>query len=271
MRFHALVLTGSTLLLGALGAARASAHPGITGYSGKPYNGVSETCTTNCHAKGGAAPALTITVPASVQAGSTNAMRIVVAGNKPRTSMNAAFSDGVKTTKGLNTDTPLPKEEPTEIAAVVPPPSGATGTYDFTFTAPPVAGTITMWVAGMAASGNGTNGDGVAAAMRTITVTGGVADAGSDSGGPSDAGGSEGGGPGDGGPGAVGSTDAGGSSSGSSGTSGSVPRGEDAPDDGGGCGVASTNDAPGGFGGLTLGAVAALGAWRLRRRSPRSR
>jgi len=257
LRFLALALTGSFLLLG---AARASAHPGITGYSGKPYNGVSETCTTNCHAKGVAAPALTITVPASVQAGSTNAVKIVVAGNKTRTSMNAAFSDGVKTTKGSNTDTPLPKEEPTEIAAVVPPPNGAAGTYDFTFTAPPTAGTITMWVAGMAASGNGTNGDGVAATTRTITVTGGGTDAGTDAAGLFDAGGSDAGGLADGGRGPIGSADAG--------SSGSAPRAEDAPDDSGGCAVSAASDAPGGLAVLAFGTLI---AWRLRRRSKASR
>ena len=239
-------------------AARAHAHPGTTGYSGKPYNGVSETCTTNCHAKGVAPPTLTITVPASVQAGSTNAVKIVVAGNKSRTSLNAAFSDGVKTTKGANTDTPLPKEEPTEIAAVVPPPSGGSATYDFTFTAPLVSGTITMWVAGMAASGNGTNGDGVANAVRTITVTGAGSDAGSDAGGPADSGvvadasASDAAAP----PGAP--RDPGG------GTSGAPSNGE-TPDAGdGGCAVVTgASDGPGSVVALGLVIAAAL---RLRRR-----
>jgi MYXO-CTERM domain-containing protein len=155
-----LVITaGASLLVG--WETETSAHPGVTGYSGKPYNGMSETCTTNCHATGGAAPTLTITAPTTVQAGSTTSVTIVVAGNKSRTSMNAAFSDGVK--------------EPTEVAATVPPPNGATGTYKFSFIAPQRNGPVTMWVAGMAASGNGTGGDGIANATRTITVIGAVA------------------------------------------------------------------------------------------------
>jgi MYXO-CTERM domain-containing protein len=169
-----LVITaGASLLVG--WETETSAHPGVTGYSGKPYNGMSETCTTNCHATGGAAPTLTITAPTTVQAGSTTSVTIVVAGNKSRTSMNAAFSDGVKTIEGANTDTPLPVEEPTEVAATVPPPNGATGTYKFSFIAPQRNGPVTMWVAGMAASGNGTGGDGIANATRTITVIGAVA------------------------------------------------------------------------------------------------
>ncbi len=257
MRFTALALTASFVLLV---AGRAAAHPGVTGYSGKPYNGVSETCTTNCHAKGGAAPTLTITVPASVVAGSTNAVTVVVAGTKPRTSFNAAFSDGVKTIKGTNTDTPLPKEEPTEIAAKVPPPNGATGTYDFTFIAPPSAGTITMWVAGMAASGNGTNGDGVANAVRTITVTGGTTtDAGVDSGPGTDAGGSDAGAGSDGAAPPPGGSDAGGASSSGDPRSGA----DDAPADSGGCVVSPRSAAPGG---LALVAAVAVAALRLRRR-----
>ena len=256
MRFAALALTASLVVLV---AGPAAAHPGITGYSGKPYNGVSETCTTNCHAKGGAAPTLTITVPASVVAGSTNAVKVVVAGNKTRTSFNAAFSDGVKTVKGTNTDTPLPKEEPTEIAAKVPPPNGATGTYDFTFIAPPSAGTITMWVAGMAASGNGTSGDGVANAVRTITVTGGTTDAGTDGGGSTDAGGTDAGARTDAATEPPSSADAGATTSGSDPPSGS----EGAPAESGGCAVSTPSAAPGGIALVVTGALVAL---RLRRR-----
>ena len=167
-----------------LAPASSSAHPGITGYSGKPYNGMSETCTTNCHAKGGAnPPALTITVPSTVVAGSTSQVSVVVAGTRVRTSFNAAFTDGVKTIKGTNTDTPLPAQEPTEVGAIVPPPGGGSATYKFSFIAPSAAGTVTMYVAGMAASGAGTNGDAVTATTRTITViasdAGSVTDAGS--------------------------------------------------------------------------------------------
>lgn len=254
MRFAALTITASFVIFA---AGRATAHPGITGYSGKPYNGVSETCTTNCHAKGGAAPTLTIIAPVSVVAGSTNAVKVVVTGTKTRTSFNAAFTDGVKTVKGTNTDTPLPKEEPTEIAATVPPPNGGTGTYDFAFIAPPNAGTITMWVAGMAASGNGMTGDGVANAVRTITVTGGTTtDAGTDSG--TDAGIR------DGGPGTDAAAPPSGADAGGASRGGDLPPGEgDPPADSGGCAVSPGRPAAGG---LALVAAVAVAALRLRRR-----
>ena len=233
-------------------AGGAAAHPGITGYSGKPYFGASDTCTTKCHAKGGTPPTLSITVPASVQAGSTNAVKIVVAGNKTRTSLNAAFSDGAKTIKGANTDTPLPNEEPTEIAAVVPPPKGATATYDFTFVAPRTAGTLTLWVAGMAANGNGTNGDGVTNATRSITVTGGST---TDAGGESDAGRFDAAAPAEGGVGPVGAADGGGRAS-----SGATSSPDGAPADSGGCAIAAR--APAGFVAVAILALAVLGARR---------
>lgn len=200
-------------------APSAGAHPGITGYSGKPYNGTPETCTTNCHAKGANPPTLTIMVPTSVVAGSTSQVTIVVAGNRVRTSLNAAFTDGVKTIKGTNTDTPLPAQEPTELAAVDPPPSGATATYKFSFIAPNVPGAITMYVAGMAANGSGTGGDAVATTTRAITVTaldaGMALDAGSSSGTSGTSGGSSGGG-------TSGTSTSGGTDGGSSGTSGTA-------------------------------------------------
>jgi len=229
----------ATLLL----AGAASAHPGITGYSGKPYNGTSETCTTNCHAKGGAnPPTLTITVPTTVAAGSTSQVTVKVAGNRARTSFNAAFTDGVKTTKGTNTDTPLPAQEPTEIAATDPPPSGATATYRFSFLAPKTAGPLTMYVAGMAANGSGTGGDAITTTTRMITVTapdaGTTTDAGSSGGGDaSTSGGTSG---------TSGSVDGGGSSGGTSGatasSSGNASPAADEGDDSG-CAIRAPSQA----------------------------
>lgn len=195
------------LVLGALMFSSVDAHasPGITGYSGKPYDGIADTCESVCHKNNSAPPTLTITVPSSVTANSKVDVTIVVAGSKQRTSMNAALSDGVVATKGTNTDIPFPVETPGEVGAVVPPPSGATGTYRFSFVAPKTNGPISLWVAAMSASGSGTGGDGVAKDKRTIMVTGGTApdpdagaeepqgpstnDAGSDAGGGSSSGG----------------------------------------------------------------------------------
>jgi hypothetical protein len=212
------------------GLRDASAHPGITGYSGKPYNGVSETCTTNCHAAGANPPTVTITAPATVPAGSTSLVTVVVAGNRMRTSMNAAFTDGTKTTKGSNTDTPLPSQEPTEIATVVPPPGGKSATYKFSFIAPNVAGPIKLYVSGMAANGSGAGGDAVTSTSQTITVTaadgGSPADAGTDSGSAGNAGASSGGTSG---------------TSGTSGTGGAQPTDAGTGDPGSSSGSASSS------------------------------
>ena len=255
-------------------ARSAGAHPGITGYSGKPYNGTSETCTTNCHAKGANPPTLTITVPTSVVAGSTSQVTIVVAGNRVRTSLNAAFTDGVKTIKGTNTDTPLPAQEPTELAAVDPPPSGATATYKFSFIAPQVPGAITMYVSGMAANGSGTGGDAVATTTRAITVTaldaGMASDAGSSSG--TSGGGTSG--TSTSGTSTSGGTD-GGSSSGISGTAASssdtaAPAADDGSDSGCSIGADAAGRSAGGsvsLSALGLSALLCLSTI-LRRRTP---
>jgi hypothetical protein len=273
LRARAVLLFSAAVV--ALAAPRvASAHPGITGYSGKPYNGMSETCTTNCHAKGGAnPPTLTITVPSSVVAGSTSQVTVAVAGTRVRTSFNAAFSDGVKTIKGTNTDTPLPAQEPTEVGAVVPPPSGASASYKFSFIAPSTPGAVTMYVAGMAANGAGTNGDAVTTTTRTITVTapdaGAATDAGSSGGSDASASGGT-----SGTSGTSASTDGGGSS-GTSGTA-SSSSGKSSPasgDDGdaGGCAVsprARGNALDSSLLALTLG-VALAACARRRTRSRR--
>lgn len=170
LRTPALALAVS---LSALFVARvAAANPGITGYSGKPYNGVTDTCKTNCHVGGGTAPTLDITVPTAMKAGDTAAVTLVINGTRTRTSMNAALSDGVTATKGQNTEIPFPVQTPGEVAAVAPPPNGANGTYKFSFVAPNKNGPITLWIAAMSANGTGSGGDGVATATRTITVSG---------------------------------------------------------------------------------------------------
>lgn len=158
-------------------ASAASANPGISGYSGKPYFGMAQTCDSTCHEATSPAPKLTLTIPTTVQAGSTNDVTLVVEGTREATSFDAAFSDGVKVIKGTNTEIPFPVETPEEVVAKTPVPAGASATYAFSFVAPKSNGPITLWVAGMSASGKGTGGDGVAKTTRTITVVGGAAPA----------------------------------------------------------------------------------------------
>lgn len=224
-------------------SSAASANPGITGYAGKPYFGTADTCETNCHKPPSTpVPTITLTVPASVQAGSKNDVTLVVNGTRARTAFNAAFSDGVVVTAGSNSQVPFPIETPEEVATVDPPPAGATGTYKFSFTAPQTNGTITLWVAAMSASGAGTANDAVVKTTRTIMVTGGTTaptDAGASSSGTasSTSGSSSGGaGTGDAGP----SSSSGGESASSSGSGGSGRR-LPSSDDGGGCRVTASS------------------------------
>ena len=228
----------AALAISVAGLRDASAHPGITGYSGKPYNGVSETCTTNCHAAGANPPTVIINAPATVGAGSTSQVTVVVAGNRTRTLMNAAFTDGTKTINGSNTDTPLAAQEPTEIATEVPPPPGKSATYKLSFLAPNVPGPIKLYVSGMAANGSGTGGDAVTSTSQTIIVT--AADGGS----PADAGsGSCSGSAGDAG--------ASSGTSGASGTGGGQPgTGSGSGDPGSSSGGASSSGAAGAAGGV---------------------
>lgn len=230
------------LLASGMASSTASANPGINGYSGKPYFGQADTCETNCHKAGTPVPTITLTIPATVQAGSKTDVTLVVGGTRARTSFDAAFSDGVVVTAAQNTFVPFPMETPDEVVAVDPPPSGATGTYKFSFTAPATNGTIMLWVAAMSASGAGTANDGVAKTTRTITVVGGtnpLPDAGtSSSGGSSSGTASSSGATSDGGTSSSGGGSAGGSSSGS-GASGRRPGSSDD----GGCQVARGTDA----------------------------
>ena len=227
---------------------------------------MAETCTTNCHGGGGAPPTLNITVPSTMKAGESAEVTIVVDGTRTRTSMNAALSDGVKATKGQNTEIPFPVETPGEVAAVTPPPNGADGTYKFTFVAPNKNGPITLWVAGMSANGSGSGGDGVATATRTITVSGattpppadGGEDGGSSTNDPSDAGSRS--------DAASNDDDADDDERSSSGTR---RRSSTSGDDSGGCAAARARPVAADAGALASGALAALALVLSRRRSRR--
>lgn len=252
----------------------ASASPGINGYSGKPYFGVGDTCETNCHKQSTPIPTITLTIPTTVQAGSKNDVKLVVSGTRARTSFDAAFSDGVVVTAGQNTKVPFPVETPDEVVAVDPPPSGATGTYEFSFTAPQTNGTITLWVAAMSASGAGTANDGVAKTTRTITVTGGTnpvpdAGGGASSSGGSSSGTTSSGGTTDGGAGSSSGGDDDDESSSSSSGSGIGGRRLPSSDDGGGCHSAPSTDAS--WLAIALAVTAAARGRARRRPSARGR
>ncbi|MBX3233652.1 MAG: hypothetical protein KIT84_21135 [Labilithrix sp.] len=152
-------------------ASGAGANPDISGYSGKPYDGVADTCTTNCHAGASPAPTLTITAPESIKAGESGEITIVVNGTRTATALNAALTTGAVATAGQNTVVPFPDEQPSEVAsgrAV----NGANGTYKFTFVPPNRNGNITLYVSAMSTNlDRNRNNDGVKSETRTIMVT----------------------------------------------------------------------------------------------------
>lgn len=257
----------ATLLI----SGSAFASPGITAYNGKPSaSGDTSRCTTVCHAAAGAAPTLDINVPTAMKAGETGAVTVVVkgTGERDRTSLSASFSNGVKASKGQNTEVPFPDVDPGDVAAVIPPPSGRNGTYKFSFVAPNRNGPISLWIAGMSASGQGSGGDGAAYEKRTIMISGATEmpeeDAGSSSGNtsssgsPSSSSSSSSGTPSEE-PGSSSGDDEPGSTSSSSGR----PRRLGSSDDSGGCSLAGS---PVDLGVLAPPALVALTLLAARRR-----
>ena len=144
----------------------ASATRGVTGYSGKPYNGNRETCA-QCHS-GGTAPTVTITNVGTVTAGSTNQVTVRVSGNL--TAVNIAMADGTEVTPIQN----LRLEFPANAELVANPAPIAENDYRFSFKAPQRNGTHTIWATGLTSNNNSaTSGDGVRSVTQTFTVTGG--------------------------------------------------------------------------------------------------
>lgn len=145
-------------------ASRASATRGVSGYSGKPYEGASATCTP-CHAAGAAQPSVVITAPPRAKIGSSNEVSIVVDGTSGRTALNAAMPDGVLVSAVQNL-----RVELAELVGSPSPLNGNTGTYRFSFVAPTTLGVYRIWASGMASDGTSSNGDGVTSVHEDVTV-----------------------------------------------------------------------------------------------------
>jgi len=242
----------------------ASANPGYTGGTGKPYNGTVIRCS-NCHS-GGTATVTIGGLPATMTAGQEAQVTVQVAGGTNATTFNAAFSAGT-CTGGNNTEIPFPGVSPDEVtpraAAGGPLPyvsGGGNVTYNFTFKAPNQNGTVTMYAVGVGTNNNGsTAGENIGFATRTTTVSGAT------SGGTSN-GGTSNGGTSSGTSGVVTLPDGGkapanpGSSNGGSNGGSSGDEDEDgnprrsSSGDGGGCNTSPVSDGMSGIAGL-LGAV----------------
>lgn len=138
---------------------------GITNYSGKQAG----TMCNTCHA-GGTAPTVEITGPASLAAGASAMYSVQISGGAGvLAGFNAAASGG-QFIAGAGT-----RVTGGEVTHSVGKAFAAgSATFSFTYQAPAAAGAVTLYAAGMSASGsNGEMGDMAAMTTLNVTVTGG--------------------------------------------------------------------------------------------------
>jgi len=144
---------------------------GRVGSSGNPATTGGQTCTL-CHASGAAIPTVTISGPAAVTAGSTNAYRLTITGGR---AVVGGFNVSTEAALGVlspgGSDTQLIAGELTHTAPK--PFSAGSVSFDFFWTAPASNDTVTFYGAGNSTNGNGDlTGDGVAATVFDVTVSG---------------------------------------------------------------------------------------------------
>ena len=160
------------LELGLMPAAHASFY-GRSGFSGNPATNGGNTCTT-CHETGAAISAVAINGPANVQAGSLNTYEVVI-------SSGPGQAAGLDVSLSPTTGVLLPVSGETqllngELTHTQPKPfSSGQAVFTFQWQAPEANQTVTMYVAGNSANGDGNlTGDGINTTQKTIQVTGGV-------------------------------------------------------------------------------------------------
>ncbi len=146
--------------------ARANA-PALPGYTGLPNSsGVSSGCN-NCH-NGGGAPTLNLTGPANIVVGTPASYTLQVNTGAARGQGVVAIPTSAGTITAVSGfEKPFPTNE--ELTAL----NTSTKTYQFTINAK-VAGSFSIYYAGLAANGNGTGGDGYARNTMMVTATGGT-------------------------------------------------------------------------------------------------
>ena len=168
-----LSLSALTFVSPAFANSNASAD---TGRSSKTPG---QTCNSNCHSPTGSAPAVALTGPATLAAGATGNFKLTLTANAaPNTQSGCDIATSsmqallAATTANLTlSGGELVQKTPLVIT------NGA-ATYAFTVTAPPTAGSFTVYAYGMATNGSGTGGDnGNAATPLVVNVTGGGAPA----------------------------------------------------------------------------------------------
>ena len=150
-------------------AGVASATPGVTNESGK---GGGDTCKS-CHGSAQNQPTFNISLPDTVAAQASVVVTLQITGvaGQKITSFDAAFDSDAIVTPGTNTNVP---GSTNEVVAKTPPQTGVNGTYTFTVKVPNRNGILSLWIAGLSANGDGTNGgDNAGTLVVTSTITGG--------------------------------------------------------------------------------------------------
>ncbi len=152
----------TALLSGLVSSAAFANASGAIGYSGAPGTGSCNDCHT-----GGGAPTVTITGPASLAAGATGAYSVTVTGGA-RVGVNIALATN-NTLAALNPTSGNLGLAFRELFQVSPQNSGAQ--FNFTLTAPPVAGPMVIYATGNAVDGNGaTSGDRSASTSKMVDI-----------------------------------------------------------------------------------------------------
>lgn len=138
---------------------------GVVGFSGK----VATQLCNGCHVAGaGAAPTVTLTGPATLNAGQTGSFALTITGGPGvRGGMNVAVSG---TTAVLNAGAGSAKESGELRHASPLAFGGGSVTWNFTVTAPTTAGSFTLFGAGNSCNGSGNSGDRSAYVTKAVTV-----------------------------------------------------------------------------------------------------
>lgn len=148
-----------------------NAFADLNGRSGR--SGLTGSTCTGCHSNAASRPTVTFTAgPTSVMAGSVSNFTVTISGGPGMNgSIDVAANGGMLAATGAGTQLLNG-----EVVHDAPKPfTAGSATYSFDWTAPPTAGSVTLFVAGMSDNGDGaTSGDGTTLTTRVMTVTGGT-------------------------------------------------------------------------------------------------
>ncbi len=152
-------------------ALAASANAGgLAGYTGKPYPTFPQGQSCNeCHS-GGTAPTVTITGPASLNAGQSANFSVVVTTGQTRAAASAAATDGVVLA-------PVTQNLRDSFGEMVPNGNSVASnaaTFTFRATAPATGTTFRLWAVGLATNGTGNGGDRAAHTLKDVAIVGGA-------------------------------------------------------------------------------------------------